>query len=357
MFNLGERPGILGNLVFSNISGVVDELGYEIVPGDTIELPVPAVLVDVNCTALSNDMFIFRAKKLEYVDDRIGSLLPIWYSPNSQSFLNSNDSLWPTETTSLNFFELLATYAEYEAKNISSLLDTDGFARATTEMFTAYTVQLLTELRPAAVGTPRNANATIAMQRERISQHLTSTIVVEVLLASVLCCLTWIALRFPRSAILPKDPDSVAARFSLLAGSRLVQRLREDPSARQREDGIWSEKSGLGWWPTSGSERTWRWGIDVGDDMVKQDWKHPPAEASVGETAQSTSEEALDVAAFENAAPMACSAITTLNQDYLFYHGDLVYRKGTYHREGPDYQPGLDHPLTLYDAPDAFRSS
>ncbi|KAL1633755.1 hypothetical protein SLS58_010944 [Diplodia intermedia] len=445
MFNLGERPGILGNLVFSNISGVVDELDYGIVPGDSIELPVPAVLVDVNCTALSNDVFNFKAatasgfdddymyyriecssplcegflsssydafggyrfqgrvyspttakfgialsdfgspyesitnltlvedgdiiqpgdvdialpttrgamcsremrlvevnvtftqktqrglndavtvlpwspshfdreslvfkRKLEHVDDRIGSLLPIWYSPDSQSFLNSNDSLWPTETTSLNFFELLATYAEYEAKNLSSLLDTDGFARATTDMFTAYTVQLLTELRPAAAGTPRNANATIAMQRERISQHLASTVVVEALLASVLCCLAWIALRFPRSAILPKDPDSVAARFSLLAGSRLVQRLREDPSARQRGDGIWSEKSGLGWWPTGGSEGTWRWGIDVGDDMVKQDWKHPPAEASAGETVHSTSEEALDVAAFENAGMAQTSSL------------------------------------------------
>lgn len=445
MFNLGERPGILENLVFSNISGIVDEIDYDIIPGDTIELPVPAVLVDVNCTALSNDMFDFKAaassgfngddmyyriscnsplcddflsnsydayggykllgrvyspttarfgialsnfessyesiknltvvedgdiiqpgevdialpttrgavcnrdmhlvevnvtftqktqrglndavtvlpwspshfdreslvfkRKLEYVDDdRIGSL-PIWYSPSSQSFLNSNDSLWQTETTSLNFFELLATYAEYEAKNLSSLLDTDGFNRAVTEMFTAYTVQLLTELRPAANGTARNANATIAMQRERISQDLISTIVVEVLLAAVLCCLAWIALRFPRSAILPKDPDSIAARFSLLAGSRLVQRLREDPSARQRDDGIWAEKSGLGWWPAGGSEGMWRWGIDIGNDMVKQDWKHSPAEGSAEEAVQSTSEEALDAVKIENSGEAQTSSL------------------------------------------------
>lgn len=409
-----ERPGILDNLVFSNISWLTNHDDSLTTPGDAVELTVPAILVDVNCTGLTDDMFNYTAsgcgwtgsevkctlrvacvaepcKELtdmdyliysykspytgvvyygpdtgnlnaylsEYKDsdastrgavcsralhlvdvkarfnqrtqrgledsvtvlpwspshfdrDSIkvrrtynASDLPSWISPprnylalggkqyavDSGSHLDG-DSLWPTDATSINFFNLLATYAEYKAGNLTSLLDPESLAVAAKEMYTAYTVQALTELRPFATGSLKDATATLFMQRERISQDLTSAIIVEALLFLVLCCLIWIFIRFPSSHILPKDPDTIATRFSLLAGSNLVQRLREDPSTRQPDAALWSEKAGLGWWPapsSEGSSKRWRWGIDVGSGMIQQDWNHPPFENTPGKAPETTS--------------------------------------------------------------------
>ncbi|KAF2145957.1 uncharacterized protein K452DRAFT_263395 [Aplosporella prunicola CBS 121167] len=209
--------------------------------------------------------------------------------------LHSN-SLWPSPGSSLNFFQLLAVYAEYTNKNISSLLDPDQLATAAEAMYTAYSTQMLTELRPLLGLTIKRwgsldyVNGTILKRREYVQQDLHTTVVLEALLAAVLCCILWICFRFPSRSILPKDPDSIAARISFLANSSMVQRLREEHATRVADSNIWrSERAGLGWWRVqnaaadeqgqeSAQQRGWRWGIDVGKEMVQQDWNHAPYE-------------------------------------------------------------------------------
>lgn len=400
-FNLRERPGTLDRLIFSDMTGLVDGFGNKIAPGDAVELRVPAILVDVNCTVLNHDISKAAVENISFELNTNYKYSGITLSPDPNNFqvfivemetvkslvqnathahvpwstifdqshldvsaitvgavtcstginmveVNTNftqptgrglgyavtvlawsptqfdrrsmkpmreyqnpypsswslleqpfegNSLWPSDSTSENIFELLATYAEYQAGNLSSLLGSEGLARATEEMYALYLVNLLAEYRAAAPPSVGNVNGTVIMQQERISQNLACTIIVEILLTLVLFCLLWIFLRFPRKPILPKDPDTIAARFSFLAGSRLVQRLREDPSVRQYDEPIWNEKAGLGWWPvrrSNGSFEKWRWGIDVGNDMVFGDWKHTPFNGDYESLCQEELEDGLD---------------------------------------------------------------
>lgn len=64
----------------------------------------------------------------------------------------------------------------------------------------------------------------------------------------MLLCLLWIFIRFPSKAILPKCPGSIAARLSFVAGSRLVERLRNEGVIIISDTDIWEEEASLGWW-------------------------------------------------------------------------------------------------------------
>ncbi|KAL0260208.1 hypothetical protein SLS55_003892 [Diplodia seriata] len=247
---------------------------------------------------------------------------------------SSSSSLWPTRGAALNFFELLAAHAEYDLRrnNASALLldDRRAFNDAVSDMVVAYTVEMLTEMRPfaaAAAGggggggadtTRRNGNGTgtapgsatapgngtITFFAPRIMQSPQATYALVALLAAVAGCFAWVFARFPATALLPKGPGSVAARMGWLAGGRLVGGLRGGKDGgcgggvgRERE------RAGLGWWPAPGlgpggmemaeaeadgegglrrrRTRTWRWGIDVGEGVVQRDWRHAPVDGSV----------------------------------------------------------------------------
>ncbi|KAK8217873.1 hypothetical protein IWZ01DRAFT_562604 [Phyllosticta capitalensis] len=121
---------------------------------------------------------------------------------------------------------------------------------------------MLTQLRPLASNESGDAKPThfkgqITFPRERVHQDLPSTIAIEVLLGLMALCFVWVALRFPNEAILPKNPGSIAAMATLLAGSKLVERLRAEGVTNTAEAGeVMKGQAALGWWPISGKSLT-----------------------------------------------------------------------------------------------------
>ncbi|KAF2143122.1 uncharacterized protein K452DRAFT_346847 [Aplosporella prunicola CBS 121167] len=227
---------------------------------------------------------------------------PMYMAPKSSTTSNSmganllamlnSSSLWPTTTSSSNFFELLAAYAEYKLNNHTALLDVNDLAKAAEEMYVAVTRELLTERRSFALDianatNTKNMTGTMRHHQTRTKQDLRTTIILEVL-TTVLFCLLWIMFRFPSRSILPKAPDSIAARLSFLANSALVRHLKEENISSIKKTDIWKEKTGLGWWPIQDRSNhehpiTWRWGIDVGPNMVQRKWNKPPSENASSE--------------------------------------------------------------------------
>ncbi|GME63571.1 uncharacterized protein LTHEOB_3958 [Neofusicoccum parvum] len=224
-------------------------------------------------------------------------------STDTPGMLDSG-SLWPTRGSSTSFFELLASHSTYALGNLSAVLDGPAFAAAAEAVCAAYATNMLTQLRPwarsAAGGNaaPEAAlDGVVAFPQARIAQDWPSTVALEVCLGVMVCCLVWVAVRFPSEAVLPKNPGSVAATASLVAGSALVGRLREEGVGKVGETRVWGEgRAGLGWWPVGesagegegsgedefeeaegwrGKERA-RWGVDVGEGVVRQSWREPP---------------------------------------------------------------------------------
>lgn len=258
-----------------------------------------------NTTILPWSPIAINASSISY-ERTLPNMQPYWFYPITQptsqytvgqdldGMLNGN-SLWPNLGSPTNFWVMLAAYAQFEAGNLTSLLDADGLASATKNVLTAYCTQILTQLRPLALSTATASQTSQVMQgtvtypEPRLAQNLNATIALEAFFALVLCCMIWIFIQFPSDSILPQSPDSIAARLSLLAGSSIVKRLRDGNIARSDNTDIWSETAALGWWkkvvpentigPRDGtlkSSAEWRWGIDVGSGVVLHSWNDPP---------------------------------------------------------------------------------
>ncbi|BCS08097.1 hypothetical protein ALUC_20467S [Aspergillus luchuensis] len=187
----------------------------------------------------------------------------------------SGNSLWPTHASSRNFFELLATDAQYRVGNLSRLLDVEGLADSASYMYRAYVTQVITQLRAyaanPATAPPANQTlpATFIYQQPRVRQNAANTYALEALLAVQACLALLVFYHFPSQAILPNAPGSIAARFSLLANSRIVRRLRQERVTDMQEVKKWREPAALGWWrddSSEGANSTWRWGVDIGRD-------------------------------------------------------------------------------------------
>ncbi|KKY14231.1 hypothetical protein UCDDS831_g08346 [Diplodia seriata] len=91
--------------------------------------------------------------------------------------LASSSSLWPTRGAALNFFELLAAHAVYDLQrnNASALLlDRQAFNDAVSDMVAAYTVEMLTEMRPFAAAAAAGGAAGAADTTRR-GNHGTGT--------------------------------------------------------------------------------------------------------------------------------------------------------------------------------------
>ncbi|KAL4876182.1 hypothetical protein BJY04DRAFT_231893 [Aspergillus karnatakaensis] len=219
----------------------------------------------------------------------------------------NGDSLWPSRGSSQIFFELLAADAEYRVGSLSRLPDPVGLGDSAEHMYTAYPTQLLSELRPVAneVDTAGNAvytvTATLTYHQPRIHQDATTTYILEALLFTIACFIGLVFYHFPSKAIVPKAPGSIAARFSLLAHSSLVRRMREEQVRDLEVVRGWKMPAALGWWqqheqeaaeqdialsrspsPSStlqaagSTSSKWRWGVDAGQEVTFQDWSHPP---------------------------------------------------------------------------------
>jgi len=111
-----------------------------------------------------------------------------------------------------------------------------------------------------------------------IKQDIGFTVALIVLLILTFLCVAFISVLIPRSTLLPKAPNSIAAQLSILAGSRLVKSLRREQADGDSHDLFRKESFGLGWWPTNdgdnnqfkrtgseiGTTSGYRWGVDIG---------------------------------------------------------------------------------------------
>ncbi|KAK7606423.1 hypothetical protein JOL62DRAFT_510766 [Phyllosticta paracitricarpa] len=294
-FNITSLPTILAAVCYSNISQVSVDATYS------------RKSTSSNTTTSSWNPIKYdrhTIQKTKQIKDA-----PYWLAPLAKTKatdhynqydmstdtpgLLDSPSLWPTRGSSTSFFELLASYASNNA-NITKLLDKDFFVRAAEEVYKRYATNMLTQLRPWALhfsqtSLPPSSNpsssasssvpATLTSPTPRIHQSLPSTVALLTLLALLLLSFVVVAFAYPTSAILPKNPGSFAATATLVAGSGVVGVLRGGGD-------VGSGRAGLGWWKTpevvvvddeEGIERSrWRWGIDVGDDVVRGSWREPP---------------------------------------------------------------------------------
>ncbi|KAF2091109.1 hypothetical protein K490DRAFT_54014 [Saccharata proteae CBS 121410] len=204
-FNMSFRSGMLDNLVFANVTDV------EALPSDydlynaTLRTQVPAISVDVLC---DTDICAKNFPASIWIDDQKDLELPrmphfadaysgnndscgqvtvnttftrspksglAWraesYDPSTIQFVESyyqgvlpkgllppstykerfNDSsIWPARSEE-SFFELLATFAQYQLENLTAYDDQWTFKKAVEAMMTAYAVEMLSEMRPFAL--------------------------------------------------------------------------------------------------------------------------------------------------------------------------------------------------------------
>ncbi|KAL4795906.1 hypothetical protein BDV19DRAFT_378619 [Aspergillus venezuelensis] len=167
------------------------------------------------------------------------------------------NSLWSIRGSSQNFFELLAADAEYRISNLSRLLDPAGLADSAQQIYTAYLVQLLTELHPLAADTSPSAAtnqtvpATLTYPQPRVRQDPGVTCALELLLFVLGCFAALVFYHFPSKAILPRAPCT------------LVDPMREGHE-------------------TSGTNKVKQvMKVDIGTGVVLQSWKAPPVTSAV----------------------------------------------------------------------------
>lgn len=192
---------------------------------------------------------------------------------------------------------LIAQNQEIRSGNQFDLLNPENLMSATAEVY-----QNLTTLTLAiTLGTlfdgrfdtyfPANVTASLAVPVLRnitdggftlfepvMKQDIGFTVTLIVLLILTFLCVTFMSVLIPRSTLLPKAPNSIAAQLSILAGSRLVKSLRREEVDGGSNDLFRQESFGLGWWPTNdgdsnqlkrtgseiGTTSGYRWGIDIG---------------------------------------------------------------------------------------------
>jgi len=171
---------------------------------------------------------------------------------------------------------LAATQLQYQASNNSSLewlFVPEHLQETAKEAYTMFSAQAINQLRryPSDIGNSTvRRTATINQQSLRAVQSRYATVVLIVLLGIILGCIVLAVWRVPSKPVVAKAPNSIAAQASLLAGSNLVRRLREEGVKSVAETNIWNEEVfSMGWWVSNepqpeGGEREERWGIDIG---------------------------------------------------------------------------------------------
>ena len=183
-------------------------------------------------------------------------------SPNltceaSTSSILPDDVMWSDMTLSsmLAYDEsagflgiLAATQLQYQASNTSwleRLLEPEHLQEAAKEAYTIFSAQAINELRSWDSHTGKSTVrriATINQQSLRAVQSRDATVTLIVLLSIILGCIVLAFWRAPLKPIVAKAPNSIAAQVSLLAGSNLVRRLREEGVKSVTETNIWNEE-------------------------------------------------------------------------------------------------------------------
>jgi hypothetical protein len=201
-----------------------------------------------------------------------------WFVPGSQYWTASTlNSLLADDGSTMFLGLLAATQLQYQAAGNTSflqrLLEPEHLQAAAREAYILYSTQSINQLRSVTSNVGNSTvhrTATVNQQSLRAVQSSSATIALIVLLAVVLVCIIFTLWRVPSKPVIAKAPNSIVAQASLLAGSNLVRRLREEGVNSVAETNIWHEEVfSMGWWttdkPHSGEEAPEeRWGIDIG---------------------------------------------------------------------------------------------
>lgn len=173
------------------------------------------------------------------------SILPDTSSWNDD--ITSHSMLAYDEVT--GFLELLAaTQLQYQASNNFSLewlFVPEHLQETVKEAYIMFSAQAINQLRRylSDIGNSTvRRTATINQQFLRAIQSRYATVVLIVLLGIILECIVLAVWRVPSKPVVAKAPNSIAAQASLLVGSNLVRRLREEGVKSVAETNIWNEE-------------------------------------------------------------------------------------------------------------------
>lgn len=181
----------------------------------------------------------------------------------------------------LNDYLTLGIYKAVTAQTGKSLEELEGpigsreFARCLGEMWSAIYPQLLNLAGRAdhvdfGPPTPATITSTIKTKdRMRLAQKAVSTRVLEVLLGLIVICVTVSLFKTRTREILSKNPCSIAAAASLLAGSDMVRDTSTwsdwaDGRQQRAKSGLEEPSFSMGW---RDHEDGPRFSIDVGESQ------------------------------------------------------------------------------------------
>lgn len=176
----------------------------------------------------------------------------------------NDDDIRPASGIASNFFELLASYERSQGRNATSVLDVDELASATIAVYGLYNAELLSHFRVSQPLDDENAQIITQAQlhtlQARVKPNPHTTFAVISMLSVVLVLLLLMFLTTASENVLLDEPGKISTQLSLFAGSKVVERLREEGT-----DAVWDEKFSLGWWAIQGTDgEDFRWGIDIG---------------------------------------------------------------------------------------------
>ena len=175
-----------------------------------------------------------------------------YFTPFFANLVDSPDGISMSDFTVPNFPDLLINAFEHQYQVLmAQTMNTD---------FRSPNVSASTPLMKATLTTGGPT---------RLFQNHVSTFILQALLSIMTICaiLSWVFM--DTSRVLPKNPCSIAALASLLAGSDLLRDLPITAEDQWLDDKQLSQRGlfdgyffGLGWWRNQGAEP--RFGIDIG---------------------------------------------------------------------------------------------
>ncbi|KAL8786153.1 MAG: hypothetical protein Q9195_008324 [Heterodermia aff. obscurata] len=230
----------------------------------------PKTIAGYSCTRTLNKVNVNVTYTRETQRDVQGvTLLPAAIVSFDRRSISTANNLPPYRTSN---------YQDHDAAFLERLFDPNYLPDAAKAAYISYTAQFINQLRHLALQHGNDTierTATISEETDRIFQSRNITIALIVLLSFTIGCVIVSIWSVPRKPIIARAPNSIAAQVSLLAGSELVRRLREQRVNSVKDTKIWEEEVfSLGWWSSDDpyvkeGERKERWGIDIGEARLR----------------------------------------------------------------------------------------
>ena len=206
-----------------------------------------------------------------------------WMTPGWEyDIVNSSSDMLTSWGMIAGFSNLLAAtqlqHQDHNSTFLERLFDPEYLSDAAKSAYISFTALFINELRKLALQHGNDTvrrTAIISEEADRVSQSRDITIALIVLLSITIGCVIVSLWGVPSKPIIARAPNSIFAQASLLAGSKLVRRLREEGVESVKDTKIWEEEVfSLGWWSSDDPdvkerEKKERWGIDIGEARLR----------------------------------------------------------------------------------------